>query len=227
MRWQAVVFDLDDTLFPERSYVLSGFRAVARHAATHHSTDAEKGYEQLVHLFESGVRGNTLDVWTQNVGLPGSSVAAFVRVYREHVPQLRPFDDAEPLLRELNGRVKLGLVSDGWSAVQRCKLESLQLAQYFDAVVFSDDLGGRAYWKPNVAPFSAVLSRLGVEAQQSVYIADNCAKDFFGARAIGMSTIQVLRAGAEYAHVRPSSPEWAAHETVRSLFEAGKLIGIA
>jgi FMN phosphatase YigB (HAD superfamily) len=27
--WQGIVFDLDDTLYPERGYVLSGFKAVA------------------------------------------------------------------------------------------------------------------------------------------------------------------------------------------------------
>jgi hypothetical protein len=27
--WRAIVFDLDDTLYPERDYVLRGFRAVA------------------------------------------------------------------------------------------------------------------------------------------------------------------------------------------------------
>ena len=30
---QAVVFDLDDTLYPERDYVRSGYRVVARHLA--------------------------------------------------------------------------------------------------------------------------------------------------------------------------------------------------
>jgi putative hydrolase of the HAD superfamily len=227
MRWQAVVFDLDDTLFPERSYVLSGFRAVAEHAAASHGADAVKGYAELVRLFESGVRAHTFDLWTETIGLPRTSVADFVRVYRDHVPQLQPFPEAEGLLRELKGRVKIGLVSDGWSAVQRGKLEALGLASYFDAVVFSDDLGGRAFWKPSTAPFEAVLAQLGVPPPQAVYVADNCAKDFFGARSLGMSTIHILRSGAEYAHVRPSGPDWAADETVDSLAGAGKLMGIA
>ena len=38
----AIIFDLDDTLYPERDYVLSGFRAVAQtYAQIHESEEKE------------------------------------------------------------------------------------------------------------------------------------------------------------------------------------------
>ena len=33
--YEAIIFDLDDTLYPERAYVLSGFHAVAVWGKTH------------------------------------------------------------------------------------------------------------------------------------------------------------------------------------------------
>ena len=55
-KWRAIVFDLDDTLYPERDYVLSGFRAIARWAAEHLRIPAEDGYRELAELFAAGVR---------------------------------------------------------------------------------------------------------------------------------------------------------------------------
>jgi len=224
MRWQAVVFDLDDTLYPEREYVLSGFRAAAAWAAATYGVDEAAAVRALTTLFESGVRGNTFDLWRTGLNLPSESVSGMIRGYREHMPSLRPFPEVEPLLTRLRPHVKTGVVSDGWAAVQRRKLAALALEKRFDAVVCSDELGGRAFWKPSTAPFEAVLQQLGVAPSQAVYCADNCAKDFFGARALGMSTVRVVRAGAEYFSVQPEGPDWAPDLEIDSLAALGDLV---
>ncbi len=56
---RAVVFDLDDTLYPERAYVLSGFHAVAAWAEEQLKIPRRLGFAELRQLFEDGVRGNT------------------------------------------------------------------------------------------------------------------------------------------------------------------------
>ena len=46
------------------------------------------------------------------------AVSELVRVYREHVPRIQPFPTAPALLERLGGRYRLGLLSDGYEAVQ-------------------------------------------------------------------------------------------------------------
>ena len=48
----AVIFDLDDTLFPEREYAFSGFRAVAR-AFSHVLGEVESATARMRELFDS------------------------------------------------------------------------------------------------------------------------------------------------------------------------------
>ncbi len=218
-RWQAVVFDLDDTLYPERDFVLSGFRAVARWAAAQFEISPEHVFSELVSLFEQGVRGNTFNRWLTDRHFPADTyVNQMVTVYREHDPVLVPFPEVENLLKTLRPCTKLGLVSDGFRDVQQRKLTALGLAPLFHVVVFSDEWGREA-WKPSQTPFLAVLSRLEVDAANTVYIGDNPLKDFKGAREVGITTVWLRRPEGEYSHLNPPNPEYAPDQVFASFAE--------
>jgi putative hydrolase of the HAD superfamily len=215
--WQAVVFDLDDTLYPERDYVLSGFRAVASLAEARLGIPAGEGFARLRGLFEDGVRGDTFDRWLAAAGVSDRRlVGEMVEVYRGHDPVLEPSPGVPELLASLRRRCRLGLVSDGPLPVQQRKLAALKLAPYLDAVVFSDRWGREA-WKPSTRPFEAVLGELGADAGAAVYVGDNPTKDFLGARRVGMGTVWLRQGGGEYAHLSPPSDRHAPDHTVPSV----------
>ena len=222
-RWRAVVFDMDDTLYPERQFVLSGFRAVANWLEPRAGLPADQCFAELQLLYASGVRGDTFDRWLTGHGLPATWAPDMVEVYREHDPLLDPFPGVTELLARLRVTCRLGLLSDGYLAVQRRKLAALGLADQFDAVVFSD-AWGRAAWKPSTRPFLEALALLDTPAATAVYVADNPAKDFLGARQIGMGTIWLRRPAGEYAHLEPPSPAHAPDLIVASLDELESIL---
>lgn len=214
---QAIVFDMDDTLYSESEFVLSGFRAVADWSSANLGIASELGYATLFDLYSQGVRNNTFDRWLTIHEIDRPELAAkFVDIYREHIPCITPFPETIELLKHLQGCYKIGLVSDGYLAVQQAKWTALGLAEFFDAVVFSDSLG-RANWKPSTAPFKLVLDKLSIEPEFSVYIGDNPRKDFLGARQLGMYTIQVKRADAEYGNLEPPGIEYQPHLIIDSI----------
>lgn len=215
----AIIFDLDDTLFSEQDYVLSGFRAVADWAAASSGISARDGYAELLALYAQGVRGDTFNRWLEARGLASSlALADLIRTYREHEPTLAPFPEVVPLLERLREHHRIGLVSDGYLGVQQRKFRALGLEQYFGAVVFSDQLG-RDYWKPSQRPFQTVLAQLNVEPARSIYVGDNPLKDFLGARQLGMKTLWVRRSDGEYRERTPPTPEHAPDLVVASLAE--------
>src|SRR5687767_11665642 len=83
-----VVFDIDDTLYLERDYVRSGFRAVGEWARARLgiSDFAERSWR----LFEAGVRGSIFDdALTESGVQPDHAlVRALVDVYRTHEPAI-------------------------------------------------------------------------------------------------------------------------------------------
>jgi putative hydrolase of the HAD superfamily len=223
-RTRAVVFDLDDTLYPESAYVRSGFRAVAQEAERRYGVPAQEAYAELEQLFEEGVRGDTFDRWLRARGIDGD-VADLVTAYRAHTPTIDPFPEAPPLLARLReAGYLLGLLSDGEPAIQYGKLDAIALRDAFDATVVSGELG-RDAWKPSPRGLATLLERLGgVEPAEAVYVSDNPAKDFKAAREAGMRSIWVRREGGVYSRLEPQSPDYAPDEEVRSLTEAESLV---
>lgn len=225
--WQAVVFDLDDTLYPESDYVLSGFCAVSRWGARKLGIPQQDSFDVLKDLFQSGIRGNTFNLWLAHFGIQIDEplIKSVVEAYRSHKPKgLHLYEDARQVLRFLDGRVRLGIVTDGYLQVQQKKYQALGLSGSFDAVVFTDELG-RDNWKPSVKPFQHVCQKLSVEPAATIYLGDNPLKDFLGAKQIGMYTIQVNRGNLEYSNCLAPTPDHAPHRVICSLLDLFAIVG--
>jgi putative hydrolase of the HAD superfamily len=195
----ALVFDLDDTLYPERMFVLGGFRAVDAWLS---AQDAVNGfYDIAVRLFDEGCRGHVFDLALASLGVAhdAESIARLVSVYREHEPILTLHDDARWALERFRDTHRLGLLTDGYLATQRRKVRALGIESSFDVIVYSDAYG-RECWKPSPVPYRAIMQRLGRPGDCCTYISDNATKDFTSPRELGWTTVQIRRADGEYRH---------------------------
>ena len=203
----AIIFDLDDTLYPERDYVLSGFDAVARWIEVRAGADAGNTRAGLVELFDGGAKRDAFDRWVSARRLPDAiSVESMVRVYRDHDPLIELAPQTRALLTDLREHHRLGLITDGRADVQRRKLEALGVAELVDATVVTAQLGA-GFSKPHPAAYQVALGRLDVDAAQAVYVADNPVKDFIGARSVGVASVRLRRHNGIYADLEPASHE--------------------
>jgi putative hydrolase of the HAD superfamily len=214
---RAVGFDLDDTLYPERAYVLSGFEAVARWGAAELGHPAEEMAGELRALFEAGVRQDTFDRWLASKRLPvAGNRDRMLEVYRSHRPRLEPYDDVRPSLERLRRAFRLGLATEGAEGVQAAKLEALGLRASFSAVVILGE-GERQRWKPDPWPLVQLAEELEVGPSEMVYAGDNPAKDFAAARRAGMRSVRLRRPDGLHAAEEPADPEAAPDVEVADL----------
>jgi putative hydrolase of the HAD superfamily len=88
--------------------------------------------------------------------------------------------------------VPLALVTNGASCLQREKFAASGLADHFDAVVVSGDLG---VGKPDASVFRHALSLLGAPAGSAVMVGDSLDRDVEGARAAGLRAVWLNRTG--------------------------------
>jgi putative hydrolase of the HAD superfamily len=191
----AVLFDLDDTLYPEHAFVDGGFQAVGRTLARPSGRQAAWLVERLWALHDRDGRGRLFDALIAELGLDdldGTLAAACVLAYRTHQVHLAPFPGVPELLDGLRRRgVRTGLVSDGYGAVQARKLAGLgEVATRLDAIVLTDDLGP-GHGKPSPTAFRVACRLLEVEPSATIYVGNDPRKDFIGARAAGLRTIRV------------------------------------
>ncbi len=198
----ALIFDLDDTLYPERAYAFSGFAAVAASFEDRFGDPVETA-AQMRRLFDSRHRRRVFNTLLAQRGLPEDEqlVERMIETYRAHRPTIILHSDADNALTRLRSRFKLGLITDGPSQSQWAKINALYLRIRFDEIIITDDLGPD-YAKPHTRAFELMAKRLGVESAHCAYVADNAAKDFIAPNALGWTTIQITRPDGIYRDMR-------------------------
>ena len=135
-------------------------------------------------------------------------------VLSDSMKQWRPFSDTVSSLRSLKKQAKLAIISN----VDRDLFEasSSMLGVDFDWVVTSGEIGE---YKPSPRNFRMALSRMGVAKGEVLHVAQSLYHDVEPARAMGLSTVWVNRAGARSTPLRDVRPD----VTVADL---GELVGL-
>jgi putative hydrolase of the HAD superfamily len=216
---KAVLFDLDDTLYPEMDFVRSAFGAVAADLATDVGIDAGFSRMRMLQILRRDGRGRVFDelLHEQRIYSP-ERVARMLVVYRTHAPTLRLHADVLPTLEWLRSAgVSLGIVTDGLGYVQRAKIEALGLESKVDVIVCTDDLGRKSA-KPSRAGFQHALAGIDVPPSRAIYIGNDATKDFLGPRRLGMTAVHIVWPGVPQAE--PPTPEHAPHIVVTRLGDA-------
>lgn len=183
-----VVFDLDDTLYPERRFALSGYAAVATAVGGETGMPADVLYRFLVGRFRQRGREGLLQSLCAAFAVPLTEVPRLVEVIRTHVPRLRLPRPSRQVLCELRARGhRLAILTNGLPATQRGKVKALGIEPLVDAVVYAQEHAPAG--KPAQVCFMAAVRRLDVQASHTVFVGDHPEKDIAGAAAAGLRPI--------------------------------------
>lgn len=184
----AVVFDLDDTLYPERRFSLSGYAAVATTMAAETGMPADILYRFLVRRYRTHGREGLLQALCASFALPRHEVPRLVEIIRTHRPRLRLPRVSRDVLVALRAQGhRLGVLTNGLPSTQRGKVGALGIESLVDAVVYAEEHAPEG--KPAHVCFATVLSKLGVPASRAVFVGDHPQKDIAGAAAAGLRPI--------------------------------------
>ena len=205
----AIFFDMDDTLLDgfaamtgawdavcaESASVLScepeALRlAVRRESERFWSNEAAVETEWRTRLREA--REHVVCLALESEGWDTAQAPTIARRYgEEHRARLRMFDDAMSTLETLRaGGFKLGLLTNGPSALQRDKVERFGLEPYFDVIVIEGEFGTG---KPHEKVFRHALEVTGAAPADAWHVGDNLYADVGGARAVGVHAVWIHR----------------------------------
>lgn len=212
---QAVIFDLDDTLYLERDYMRSGYRYIAGILAERYSIDPALAFKRMCMFSDQGKP--VFDSVLASFGVPydADTISAIVTAYRYHNPVIRFCPDTLPAITALRKmKLKLCILTGGHAIVQRKKIKALGAQALFDSIIIAEEHGGPQ--KPSPVPFSAAAAKLGVKPEETVCVGDNPQKDFFVGVVYPVTTVRILREGGLYT----SAPYY---KGVREHYRIGKL----
>ena len=200
---KALVFDLDDTLYGEKEYVRSGFKAVSEYL--------EGEYEdKLWTYFES--KQPAIDLLLSELGRENEKDKV-LEVYRNHKPTIHLYPGVKELLLYLKEqKIKVGIITDGRPEGQKNKLDSLGIC--VDDVIITDSLGGIQFRKPCDIAFRIMQTKWRLFSSEIVYIGDNPMKDFQAPQQLGMKAIWFKNSDGLYRSTGPTGQMWTVENIV-------------
>lgn len=89
-------------------------------------------------------------------------------------------DGSLEILTYLKLKYPLGILSNGFTETQNCKVENLNMRSFFEHFVYSGEVGAL---KPSPIIFEAARSAANVEPDKLVYVGDSFEADILGAKA--------------------------------------------
>tara|TARA_B100002019_G_scaffold267364_1_gene258385 strand:+ start:3314 stop:3991 length:678 start_codon:yes stop_codon:yes gene_type:complete len=187
-----LVFDLDDTLYPEITYVKSGFMAVSIFLKKNFKLNQDLVYSKMLDLLKKDGRGNIFDEVLRTYSIyTVKNLKKCISTYRSHVPHINLHKDAERCISRFK-EYKKYIVTDGNILVQRKKISALDLTKNFEKI-FTTYQYGISYSKPSTKCFKMILKKEKINPWDMVYVGDNPHKDFINLKKIGIHTIRIQR----------------------------------
>lgn len=178
---KGVVFDLDDTLYSEKQYIKSGYKAVAS------ILGSELYAEKLWKYFEQGLPA--IDMLLNELDCIEKKEEC-LNIYREHIPEISLYEGVSDLISELLHRnIKVGVITDGRVSGQKKKIQALGLEKLVNDIIITDELGGIQFRKPCDIAFRIMQHRWKIPFEQMIYVGDNVEKDFQAPKQLGMRSI--------------------------------------
>lgn len=220
---KAVLFDLDDTLWPivpaiERAENLL-HEWLARHApavAQQVTIDGMRRRRQELMatdpVYQLDLRALRHAVLVEAFHANGEDLAKVddaMAVFSKARNEVTPFDDVLPGLARLRERVTLGSISNGVA-----DLHAIGMAHFFRTSVAAYRFG-RA--KPDPAIFHSACDALGIEPHEAVYVGDDPLLDVQGAQNAGLQAVWMNR--PELGQPRHLPEQVRPHAICTSLFD--------
>jgi putative hydrolase of the HAD superfamily len=199
---KAILFDLDDTLWPIEPVILQAeqilYDWLARHAprvAQQFTIDSLR-QARLALLAQNpefqldlgALRRAGLLAAFEQAGEDAAKVELAMTEFFAARNAVIPYDDVLPGLLRLKGKVLVGSISNG-----NADLQTIGLSHHFKVSVAAHQLG---YAKPDTAIFLAACKELGVDPQDAVYVGDDVLLDVRGAQRAGMRAVWMNRTGS-------------------------------
>ena len=187
---KALIFDLDDTLYREKDFIESGYKAVARHLSKRIGCDFNQLYAMMLDTLHSSGRHSVMTAVKERYPDDPIEIEDLVSIYRHHSPEIRLYPGYYDLLNELSDSYRLGIITDGMPEVQARKVRALQLERLMDNVIYTWEFGCEKQ-KPHPHSFALMLQSLETKAENALFVGDNPVKDCIGAHKAGMKCAQI------------------------------------
>lgn len=191
-QYQWILFDADETLFHFDDF--SGLQRMFAKFNVQFTAEDYKAYKktntELWLQYQDGkitveeLHHQRFSAWVRE--LPLSPLDLNNHFLEAMIEICSALDGVDDLLQMLNGKVKLGIITNGYTKLMHARLERFGYHDHFDALVISEQVGVA---KPHPGIFEHALDLMGNPPPEKVLmVGDNPVSDILGGLNAGMDT---------------------------------------
>jgi 2-haloalkanoic acid dehalogenase type II len=222
---QAIIFDLDDTLWEVGPVIVRAEHAMRDFLAgryprvlEQHTLESMRDLRARMALEHPAMRHDftwlrleSLRRHAREADYSESMAEEAFAVFYAARNEVTLFEDVVPALERLHGRFRLFTASNG-----NADLAAIGIAPFFEASLAARDAG---MLKPDPRIFEQLLARAGIEPGRALHVGDDAYSDVEGARRAGVTPVWVNRNGGDWPLMDEPPPL-----TVRSIAELVDLL---
>jgi len=198
-----VFFDIDDTLVDHSTALRAAVIALHRSLGPGIKLQEFQAKWQAAHAlhysrflkgeisYTESARARVRDVISDGLSDEAAD-ALFAKYLTDYESGWTLFPDVLPCLAQLRA-VSLGVISNGPAVEQKRKLSRLRIANYFQWVSVSEEIG---IAKPDARIFQVACERAGVAPQEALYVGDQYELDACAALSAGLKSVWLNRRAA-------------------------------
>ncbi|GIC75483.1 pyrimidine 5'-nucleotidase [Moritella sp. F3] len=209
MKYQWILFDADETLFHFDAF--KGLQLMFSRFAIDFDRDDFNHY-QTVNLplwvdYQDGkisatqLQNRRFQLWADKLKVTTQTLNSAFMTAMADICCLLP--GAQVLINALNGKVKMGIITNGFTELQHVRLEKTGLKDIFSPLIISEEVGVA---KPDIGIFEHALTHMGeLDREQVLMVGDNPHSDILGGMNAGFDTCWLNSANAVLPEgIRPS-----------------------
>lgn len=209
MRYDWILFDADETLFSFNSY--HGLKAMFAPYGIDFSLDDYEAFQAVNKPLWVAYQNN--EITAQDIQMRRfAKLSAQTGVEPLQLNQMlmaemavvsQPLAGVREMLEALYGKVKMGIITNGFTDLQQRRLENTETTKYFDIVVVSEQIGVA---KPDRQVFDYAFSLMDCEDKTRILmVGDTLASDILGGNNAGIDTCWFNHAQAKNdTKIRPT-----------------------
>ena len=192
MKYQWILFDADETLFHFDAF--KGLQLMFSRFDVDFSRDDFSHY-QTVNLplwvdYQDGkitatqLQNRRFQFWADKLAVTTQTLNSAFMTAMADICCLLP--GAKELISALTGKVNMGIITNGFTELQRVRLEKTGLNDVFAPLVISEQVG---IAKPDIGIFEHALTHMGdIQREQVLMVGDNPHSDILGGMNAGFDT---------------------------------------
>ena len=188
-----IIFDLDDTLYPQLEYTRQCLHATVNYISDISGENKEVIKVKLDEILEkNGIEYkfifNDLFKEISFDGMPKLKI--ILELFWSCTPEIKVFDGVLDVLTQLKTQYRLAILTDGHVHIQEQKIDTLGIRDFFEYVLITDSLGVE-YRKPSPAGYKKILEEMKISAQDCIYVGNDPRKDFLACKELGINTVRI------------------------------------